>query len=874
MKAFLVRDDILTAIPQTWDASLESKFRIACKYQLNRAGGEFSDTSSRVKMNKVSETEYDIDVSAIENNEIIGFEVVKQVFDSDGAPIIEDGKLKFESELITMSIYKDIDDFRPLEFWLEQHQLEYLIPVCKKFGWEKLKEAALKGRALIHMQGTEYAIREIFKLLEIDDNAELVRIWVSQGGKVGYNEKGGLKLISGQLATDELHSAAYARKGFRLTNFLRLHYKQDDLHTWENEILPTSGSLDVALEDILMILQESLPATLRISDVTLLKLGLCLLCFGISTYQTIHQYAQVVVEAKIKFSDVMQYEYMQFTRELSSFRGDGIAEPVQIPETKLAEHLKYLRKSNAYGGILSPEHTYDPFYACHYRFYCPSRFYNLSITDNFGNQLCYFETCKGDVEILARPDINATSIHYRYRTDSGILIEGDHDIKVLKCSGFLPILQFNRARQMYQERPFTEEHKIYEGCLPAILLQYRDQLQRCNVKSPGFRWDKVPAGYQLFYIPKSVQTVYVNDGIETKEYQNGAEIPGYSLDIKTLKVLRPDTYAIEQETDFYVYWSLRYQGLYDVSMYFVKNEEIVYVKQENRYLTEWINPLFTARIIEDKYCKTQWRINSQDINFGAPIPKTRYRSVWDDIASTFPELHCNYGQHAYDQDEVAKEDYPIEYGFIETHPDWKFEDVEVSANLQLVTFKSQGFFTLPDYEMQVLEATINLENIGSTESELTVYDAKNNTVIVVYRIKPNSKESIAINFNGYKATQLKFRIRPGIRIDSLQVTHWQRPVSYQEHLASIEFYLRRVELQYGYEFAYNEMRRPSVQLSITKNIRPHMPYVLIKNDAKFELFYNDKLIRTEDSAIVFAKIRPGRYRIHVFNDYFDKTIEL
>jgi hypothetical protein len=126
-----------------------------------------------------------------------------------------------------------------MENWLTINQLEYLIPVCKSIGFSKLKEAALKCKSISSMQGTEYGLNAILELLEIKDNIELERIWISNGANVTYDDDGKLVLLSGTKAYDDIHSAGYASRDFHLSNFLKLSYTEDDLLTWDKEMVPS-----------------------------------------------------------------------------------------------------------------------------------------------------------------------------------------------------------------------------------------------------------------------------------------------------------------------------------------------------------------------------------------------------------------------------------------------------------------------------------------------------------------------------------------------------------------------------------------------------------------------------------------------------------
>jgi hypothetical protein len=202
MKAFLVLDDSLHYLPETWNASDEPTLTVA-------SGNLVSAENATVT--RIANTKYVIDVSKTEGDFVI---------------VVAD-------ERYQITVYRDTEDFTKLEYWLEQHQLDYLIPVCKRLGWGKLKEAALKCRSISLMQGSEYALDTVLKLLDIRDNVNLERIWISNGADVTYGRNGELIVSNGTKAYDNLHATGYARKNFHLSNFLKLQYVQDDLITWE-----------------------------------------------------------------------------------------------------------------------------------------------------------------------------------------------------------------------------------------------------------------------------------------------------------------------------------------------------------------------------------------------------------------------------------------------------------------------------------------------------------------------------------------------------------------------------------------------------------------------------------------------------------------
>jgi hypothetical protein len=295
-------------------------------------------------------------------------------------------------------------------------------------------------------------------------------------------------------------------------------------------------------------------------------------------------------------------------------------------------------------------------------------------------------------------------------------------------------------------------HSLFEVCLPSIIKQYRNETLKCDAKLPTFKWDKVPAGYVLFYIPETVNSIFVNDGINTIEYNSIEAIPGYSLDKTKLNISKN---GIETIVTYYVLWSLTYQGIYDISMYYLDNEQMIYVDQENRYLSEWINPFWSANLISEKLLSKSVTIVSDKlyhVNNGSPLPNTiEYPELWNGIESILPEMHCNFGvKQIYDND-------------IETN---------------------------------------------------------------------------------------------------------------ESHLESISFNLNKIKLISGSEEFVNIRRRPSIQLSIAKNIRPHLTYCIMKFDAKFKIYFDDKLINESESALVFAPVKTGVYKINVFNEWYDKTFEI
>ena len=275
--------------------------------------------------------------------------------------------------------------------------------------------------------------------------------------------------------------------------------------------------ISVALTDILHVLQKTLPATLRIKDVDLIRLGLSLIAFYTSSYQSEIRYSDIVVSPKIVIPDVLQYQYLQFVYEDVSRR--------------------FIR-------IADKNENYDPIYAVLCQIYCPTTFYNIRLTDEFNEELCYIRECKGAAELVIRPAINSKVIKFEYRTDTGLYITGSKNVTILKASSYLPILQFNRVLQSWQESPFMRDHKLFETCIPDLISQYIGQCRICDAKVSMFRWDKVPACYQSFYIPTDCQEFYINDGIRTKKHKVNEVFNG-TIDLEDFSIDRTDLNVID-----------------------------------------------------------------------------------------------------------------------------------------------------------------------------------------------------------------------------------------------------------------------------------------------------------------------------------------
>jgi hypothetical protein len=565
---FYIVNDLLTKLPLTLDASTVSSIVIASKVPV----------TSNLTVTQVAQHKYSIDISSLT---------------SDTTVTISDGVTTH-----SMLVYADTASTKVFESWLEFNQLSELAEVVKKLGYDKLKEAALRANAIAKNLCSERSLNEILKLLEVDNNLTINRKWKKTESDHDY------------YAYDDLHSVSYANYGYTLTKELLLHYLQDNLNPWTNQLIANDKNLLVSLEDLYNVLSKAIPATMYFSSYAYVRLGLELVNMHIATCVNDMQWSSYESDDSIELSDNLQYEYKPFVYDLDSNVLIRTAEPGE-PNSK-----------SIYGTVLTVTST--------------NAISDLVIDDSTGKRLCQVQNLVGTVQLLLQPDLSANELAYSYRTMSGYLITGTKAITVHSCSDSLPIYAFSDQSDLT-----IQSSELHEIGVVNIMQQYLVAMRYCSGRT-NFG---LPKAYQVFYVPVSVDKLYVNDGLECKEYEvsETMQVQGFTLAKTELKVLNSDLTFVT--TLCYVLQSEKLLGKYDISMHYY-GTELTYAEQESRFLTVTVNPKIDAVTIQavdgDNKAEPS-TINGISVNAGNPMNYDAPANVVADILNSFEGLAVNTG---------------------------------------------------------------------------------------------------------------------------------------------------------------------------------------------------------------------------------------
>lgn len=451
-----------------------------------------------------------------------------------------------------------------LESWLSMQQLAHLIPICKKLGWHKLKEAALKARQMSDMQGTEQALQLLLTLLEIDNNVELRRYWRRTIADID------------DLALEPLHSVDLANAGYILTGALRLIYNADRLNPWSETIEQSVQSMLLSLADVAEAIQGVLPATLRLSDFELLKVGLGCISIQYATVQRQIQKSFTDIDVSIDMPDVLQYSSEPFVYDLLTKRLLRVA---PYSEQHAYSIARVPIDITVHGVI------YD---------FC------LHIDDSDMPVIQYAQLT-GRTTFCIEPPLGKHALTYRYTTASGNRFEHSKVVQVLAACNKLPIYELTTGAS-----GCISATAINAANISAMLMQYKQIVEACTGRPYALGLAKA---YQQFFVPFEVKEIIVVRAATTVAYAVSIDmqIPDFTVSIEQLT-------SGDNVVKYYRLMTVNYAGMHDYTILYktsngtskfdalfnvkFSRDILAYAPQLAKYLTDTVQPAWNALSIQ------------------------------------------------------------------------------------------------------------------------------------------------------------------------------------------------------------------------------------------------------------------------------------
>ena len=428
-------------------------------------------------------------------------------------------------QTVDIEISNEQPRYDNLEQWLTMQQLQYLVPVLKKIGWHKLKEAALIAKQLADMQGTEHALKLLLRLLEVDDNFKLYRYWKRQ-------------TESGQdMAFDNLHATDLADAGYELTYKLKATYQEDNINPWSSDIYSVVHKLVVSLDDIIACIRHSLPATLEITDYELIKVGLGVIAMQFTNYRSHLQESNVVVDARVQVPDILQYTDEPFIYDLQTKELIRIAEASEVHAKSL--HMTVLTVS-------ANDDIYN--FCCH-----------------IGDEHIELQHLRGTKHFCISPAVGEHTMTWSYMTELGNRFSMSKQVKVYNASSRQFIYELCPA-SIDDSAAILDYYNV-----AAIMMQWQHTTDTCDGRPMNIF---APKPYQLFYVPYDARRIQINDGtvlhnyeFDVRTYGRLPQIDDFVVSIEYVKLANSN----EAAQRYLVLSPIKPCGKYDYTVKYMQN---------------------------------------------------------------------------------------------------------------------------------------------------------------------------------------------------------------------------------------------------------------------------------------------------------------
>jgi hypothetical protein len=434
--------------------------------------------------------------------------VSEQLYKLDLSNIVNDTTLVLSNDVESKSVYLyvDVPNLDQFKHWLNVNQFGFLSDIIDGMGADKFKEAAIAVNNISRMIGTEYALSEMMRVLELTNNVELARSWKKDG----------------DIAYDIMTSTAYAKLGYALTNELFLTYYKDDLNPWTDTIENSSGEISIDLIDVMTVLTKVLPARLQITKTQETRLGLAMLSAIVTTSKYDLSYANVDVTGAVYFPEFVYYRTAPFKLDHATKLITRIADIDEIQAEDLTLVPLTLRSTSDIKQF--------------------KLFYNDVL-------IARSETMLTEQTFGVYLPIGNVTVTAKYLSKSDALITIEHTINVRKA-----VTSFDLYEPSYDGVELN-----YEGI--DIRSIVRTITERGYAMSHSFA---VPRGYLVAYIPANASNLYVSyDGVTTMyQVSIAMQVPGFTTSFERLNVLDTD-----ELVDYIILMSKQFCGIYDYDMY-------------------------------------------------------------------------------------------------------------------------------------------------------------------------------------------------------------------------------------------------------------------------------------------------------------------
>ena len=388
---------------------------------------------------------------------------------SDGTVIV----LNNATDTVSLTVYASTVDTSYLKHWLTMQQMPELIAIFEGIGWHKLKEAALKARQIMQMQGTEQALQMMLELVEADKNVQLYRYWRK------HNE------LEDSKAFDDLVATDLADIGYALTGGLKLVYKEDTLNPWSDTISDNIKSMIVTLDQLVQCIRKVLPVTLRIEDYELIRAGIGMIQMFVSTSRHSLQSSKSVIDSAVSIDSVLQYSQECYVYDLKTFELTRLANASDI---------------HANGD-----------YRCVLGVHVDQPVYDFCI--HIGDIVLTAPVIESSKYFCIQPPIGTYDAEYCYTSQTGNRFVKTKSIRVVKSCSRQNIYEL--ADNTYELN--NTSMQIEEGNVTNFIKQWMYVSETCNGRPINFA---MPKPYQVFYAYDAVDAIRITDSDgRTKVYE-------------------------------------------------------------------------------------------------------------------------------------------------------------------------------------------------------------------------------------------------------------------------------------------------------------------------------------------------------------------
>ena len=484
-----------------------------------------------------------------DNDAVVTF-ITDNIFDVDLSACADASTLTVTNgeETNVITIYNEVVDVTHLVKWLQMQQLGFMVPIMTKVGWHKLKEAALKAKNLMDMQGTEGALKQVLDLLEADNNVKLWRYW--------FRETDDGEII----AYDNMTATDLAEIGYKLTGELKLTYQQDSLNPWSEQIYDNVMQIVFTLNDIATCIKGILPATLQIKDYELIRMGLGIIQMNMATRQNSMQSSLTEVGMGLVIPDILQYSYEAFVYDL---------------DTKKLIRVAPYKEQNAHGEAMVVLEV-QPL----------APIYDVKVLIDNVEYVTADELTEKEFYCI-KPPVGKHTLSYSYYTETGNLIQKSKQVTILAAETRNDIYEFASPF----EAPLSADTVMFIG-MQSLLVAWTQISRWCQGNFYA------PKSYQVFYVPiENVDALSICGALKTINYHDfniTTEFEDFTISSE-IAMLAGDT----EPTAYWTLTTKNYAGKYDFTVRYhnIATNQWEYADSLSKYFTMAMQPSWNVRTL-------------------------------------------------------------------------------------------------------------------------------------------------------------------------------------------------------------------------------------------------------------------------------------